>query len=164
MPGSRHIVSGWAALARPALFPSHDGDMRRTHPWQERSSLPHFWWIMQHLTFFLGGRGRHWISSKQTSKKRYLERWGLLADRYGLPIRDYWQTVQKICLGTDALLQSFEQCSNSCSFVQSFRGLPTRRKRQNNYIFCEQSANNLLLADCNGLPITSYWQTITACQ
>ena len=23
-------------------------------------------------------------------------RWGLLADRYGLPIRDYWQTVHKI--------------------------------------------------------------------
>ena len=22
-----------------------------------------------------------------------LKRWGLLADRYGLPIRDYWQTV-----------------------------------------------------------------------
>ena len=48
-----------------------------------------------------------------------------MADRNGLPIRDYWQTVQKICLGTDALLQSFEQCSNSYSSVQSFRGLPT---------------------------------------
>ena len=23
----------------------------------------------------------------------YLLGWGLLADRYGLPIRDYWQTV-----------------------------------------------------------------------
>ena len=23
--------------------------------------------------------------------------WGLLADRYGLPKRDYWQTVHKIC-------------------------------------------------------------------
>ena len=28
----------------------------------------------------------------------------LLADRYGLPIRHYWQTVHKICTGTRALL------------------------------------------------------------
>ena len=95
------------------------------------------------LNLFLGGRGRHWISSKQTSKKRYLERWGLLADRYGLPIRDYWKTVQKIFMVTSALSQSFEQCSNSCSFVQSIRGLPTRRNWQTVYIFCERSANNL---------------------
>ena len=72
----------------------------------------------------------------------------LLADRYGLPIRDYWQTVQKIFMGTSALPQSVEQCSNSCSFVQSNRGLPTRRDWQTVYIFCERSANTLLLADC----------------
>ena len=28
---------------------------------------------------------------------RYQIWWELLADRYGLPIRDYWQTVHKIC-------------------------------------------------------------------
>ena len=70
----------------------------------------------------------------------------------------YWQTVtvcqleiigrpcqkyQKIFMGTSALPQSFEQCSNSCSFVQSIRGLPIRRNWQNDYIFCERSANNL---------------------
>ena len=70
----------------------------------------------------------------------------------------YWQTVtvcqleiigrpcqkyQKIFMGTSALPQSFEQCCNSCSFVQSIRGLPTRRNCQNYYIFCERSANNL---------------------
>ena len=73
----------------------------------------------------------------------FSERKCLLADRYGLPIRDYWQTVQKIFMGTSALPQSFEQCSNSCSFVQSIRGLPTRRNWQTVYIFCERSADNL---------------------
>jgi len=34
----------------------------------------------------------------------------LLADRCGLSIRDYWQTVQKIFMGTSALPQSFEKC------------------------------------------------------
>ena len=71
------------------------------------------------------------------------ERKCLLADRYGLPIRDYWQTVQKTFMGTSALLQSFEQCSNSCSIIQSNRGLPTRRFWHNLYKFCERSANNL---------------------
>ena len=32
----------------------------------------------------------------------------LLADHCGLSIRDYWQTVQKIFMGTSALPQSFE--------------------------------------------------------
>ena len=67
----------------------------------------------------------------------------LLADHYGLPIGDYWQTVHKICSGTSALPQSFEQCSNSCSIIQSNRGLPTRRFWHNLYKFCERSANNL---------------------
>ena len=67
----------------------------------------------------------------------------LLADHCGLSIRDYWQTVQKIFMGTSALPQSFEKCSNSCTFVQSIRGLPTRRNCQNEYIFCKRSANNL---------------------
>ena len=74
---------------------------------------------------------------------QFLDRKCLLADRYGLPIRDYWQTVQKIFMCTSALLQSFEQCRYSSSFVQSIRGLPTRRNCQNDYIFCERSANNL---------------------
>ena len=30
-------------------------------------------------------------------QKPIMARWGLLADRHGLPIRDYWQTVDKIC-------------------------------------------------------------------
>ena len=77
-----------------------------------------------------------------------------MADRYGLPIGDYWQTVHKICSGTSVLPQSFEQCSNSCSIIQSNTGLPTRRFWHNVYKFCERSANNLLLADHNGLPIT----------
>ena len=67
----------------------------------------------------------------------------LLADRYGLPIEDYWQTVQKIFIGTSSLPKSFEQCGNSCSFVQNIRGLPTRRDWQTVCIFYEQSANNL---------------------
>ena len=76
------------------------------------------------------------------------EKWKcLLADCHGLPIGDFWQTVLKICTGTSALPKSFEQCDNSCSFVQSIRGLPTRRDWQIVYIFCERSANNLLLAD-----------------
>ena len=43
------------------------------------------------------------FSHRKASLKHILEqgafvkRWGLLADRYGLPIRDYWQTVHKIC-------------------------------------------------------------------
>ena len=68
--------------------------------------------------------------------------------------RVYWQTIQKICTGTSALPQSFEQCGNSCSFVQSIRILSTRGDWQTVYIFCDQSANNLLLADHSGLPIT----------
>ena len=28
--------------------------------------------------------------------KRHPSRWGLLADRYGVPIKGYWQTV-KVC-------------------------------------------------------------------
>ena len=34
----------------------------------------------------------------------YLVWWGLLADRYGLPIGDYWQTVHNICKWSANLL------------------------------------------------------------
>ena len=54
--------------------------------------------------------------------------------------------------GTRTLPQSFKQCGNSCSFVQSTKSLPTRGDWQIVRIFCERSANNLLLA------------TITVCQ
>ena len=97
-----------------------------------------------------GGKQREWLSKRYVvlppfhNKKETINLGKcLLADRNSLPIRDYWQTVQKIFMSTSALPQSFEQCSNSCSFVQSIRGLPTRRNWQNVYIFCERSANNL---------------------
>ena len=77
-----------------------------------------------------------------------------MADYYGLPMRDYCQTVQKMCTVTSALPKSFKQSGNSCIFVQSIRGLSTRRDWQTVHIFCERSANNLLLADHNNsLPI-----------
>ena len=76
----------------------------------------------------------------------------LLADRYGLPIGDYSQTVHKICMDTSALPQSFEQWGNSYSFVQSIGGLPTRRDGRLFKIFVY------------GLPTIFYWQTVTICQ
>ena len=36
----------------------------------------------------------HLFSSLLIYFQPFLCRWGLLADRYGLPIRDYWQTVR----------------------------------------------------------------------
>ena len=81
------------------------------------------------------------------------------------PFADYWQTVHKICSGTNALPQSFRQCRNSCSmygapgvcqteeigrlFTYFVNGLPII-----SYWQTIQSANNLLLTDHNGLPIT----------
>ena len=110
----------------------------------------------------------------QSSQKLELDMMGgLLEGRYGLPIKGYWQTVtvcQLEIIGrpftkfVNVMPQSFEQCSNSCYIIQSNRGLSTRRFWHNVYKFCERSANNLLLADRNSLPITFNWQTITAFQ
>ena len=56
--------------------------------------------------------------------------------------------------GTRALPPYFEICSFTCYIALGVNGLPIRGYWQTVYIYRERSANNLLLADHNGLPIT----------
>ena len=68
----------------------------------------------------------HLFSSLLIYFQPFLCRWGLLADRYGLPIRDYWQTVHKICKRSAKILLladpwCFVQKSNYYRTVQKLR-------------------------------------------
>ena len=68
----------------------------------------------------------------------------LMADRYSLPIRDYWQTIHKICKHSAI----FFLLADPWSSVQKSTITALFKRLQQTYfisnIFSERSANNLL--------------------